>query len=435
MIRFLFLFLSFLPFSASAGLIGKAGPSTVSKGSNVWEVVYDSGNTVSNTRTWASGADAGSLILSDVVEATISNSKKANLLVRNPITAAAAGRVVSKLVPLVGTASLAYDLWELLDCSYVNGQVSCKDYSDQIDIEVGEYCVTNNTCAPTADASCKKNWPLSVGRYLYGQTYACADANNPDNWFATVSRVTNISKGCSSGSSPKADFCVGDTAKPSSPDEVEDRAGKRGPKIPGFVEKLPGVLKEGQDNGLPVEAGSPQVSGPPSVQGSPSVNTSNKPDGSVVTTTSTPTYNITYQGNTYTITTVNNSTTVTTNPDGSTTTESTSEQPSPESVAPPADPDMPQVPALYEKKYPDGISGVWNSRKSELQTTPIFSFLASLVPSTGDGGCPSWQLPVMYGIGNTATVDISIPCWIWSAIRAIFIVTALLSCRRIIFGG
>lgn len=67
------------------------------------------------------------------------------------------------------------------------------------------------------------------------------------------------------------------------------------------------------------------VSGPASISGTPQVTTENKPDGSTVTTTKTPTTNYTYGGNTinYTttvVTTINNAgdvTTVTTNTPGS----------------------------------------------------------------------------------------------------------------------
>lgn len=215
--------------------------------------------------------------------------------------------------------------------------------------------------------------------------------------------------------SPPPDF---DKEPPSAPD-------------PG---KAPDIWDDALPGGIPDSDGGPSVSGPASVPG-PSSTTTNS-DGSTVTTNTVN--NFTYNNNNSTVTVTTTTTTTTTDPNGSTSSQQTTEDGKPEpeeSVAPPRDPDMPEVPTLYEKKYPDGLSGVWATRKAQLQTTPIFSFLASLVPSTGDGGCPSWQLPVMYGIKNTSVVDISIPCWIWSAIRAIFVVTALLSCRRIIFGG
>lgn len=198
--------------------------------------------------------------------------------------------------------------------------------------------------------------------------------------------------------------------------------------------KAPDIWDDALPGGIPDSDGGPSVSGPASVPGPSSTTT--KTDGSTVTTNTVN--NFTYNNNNSTVTVTTTTTTTTTAPNGSTSSEQTTEDGKPEpeeSVLPPRDPDMPEVPTLYEKKYPDGPSGVWATRKAQLQTTPIFSFLASLVPSTGDGGCPSWQLPVMYGIKNTSVGDISIPCWIWSAIRAIFIVTALLSCRRIIFGG
>ena len=377
------------------------------------------------------------------------------MIVRSPITAAAAGRVAAKLLPIVGPASVGYDIWQALNCKFENLQIKCDDG--------GPPTLTDKWCLEDRPAVCsfspgsvielgiqlynQKKSPCSNNQFLVYEITLWYHASSAaytekcgssllNTYQITARKQSELMEGCPNGAPLMLNGkCPSGNYVPKSEGEAADHFGKNGPKVPGFVDKLPGVIQEGQNNGVPVEAGQPQVSGPPSVQGQPSVNTTNKSDGSTVTVTSNPTYNITYQGSTYTVNTVNNTTTVTTNPDGSTTTESTSDQPSPESVSPPSDPEMPAIPTLYEKKFPDGPSGVWANRKSQLQTTPIFSFLASLVPSTGDGGCPSWQLPVMYGIKNTSVVDISIPCWIWSAIRAIFVVTALLTCRRIIFGG
>lgn len=107
----------------------------------------------------------------------------------------------------------------------------------------------------------------------------------------------------------------------------------------------------------------------------------------------------------------------------------------PDNAVPPPDPDMPPLPELYERKYPDGLQGVWDSRKAELEASPIFAFLASLVPSFGDGGCPVWALPVdVLGIAHAGT-EATVPCYVWAFVRLVVILTALLLSRRLIFGG
>ena len=96
---------------------------------------------------------------------------------------------------------------------------------------------------------------------------------------------------------------------------------------------------------------------------------------------------------------------------------------------------MPELPELYERQYPDGLAGVWNTRKAELLNGPLFAFLASLVPGFGDGGCPAFALPSGDLLGIELGGDLAIPCYVWSFARLVIIITALLLARRLVFGG
>lgn len=165
-----------------------------------------------------------------------------------------------------------------------------------------------------------------------------------------------------------------------------------------------------------------QMSGPSSSRG-PSTTTTT-PQG---TTTTNITYNYTYNNNRVVIT----QTTTTTNPDGSqSSTETDDVRPDPE-VSLPQDPALPPVPDLYERRYPDGMAGVWAQKRAAFLESPLFAIIPSLTPSLGSTGCPVWTLP----LGPWGTHDISIPCWVWAAIRLIFICTALFTARKLIFGG
>lgn len=108
---------------------------------------------------------------------------------------------------------------------------------------------------------------------------------------------------------------------------------------------------------------------------------------------------------------------------------------SPESVNPPANPNFSDLPSLYTKKYPDGLAGVWASRQAEFAQTPAMAWLSGLVPSIGSGGCPAWSFAPGDVLGVTVSGDISVPCYVWSAVRLFFVITALAVCRRLIFGG
>lgn len=179
------------------------------------------------------------------------------------------------------------------------------------------------------------------------------------------------------------------------------------------------------------------LSGPATAPGPTTTTTTQGPAGTVTKTENT-TYNITYNSNTYNYTTVVTTTTTDGNGGTSTETEET-ESDAPvedDEAAPPQDPSMPNLPKLYERKYPDGVFGVWQGASDGLQQTPVMTFLRQLVPTNlGDGGCPVWTMPVMYGINNIQNADLSVPCWLWSVLRSIMLITALLAARRIIFGG
>lgn len=224
--------------------------------------------------------------------------------------------------------------------------------------------------------------------------------------------------------------CPTGTMAPATPAQVADRI------VPELEKNIADHTKTLIQGGHDISPALVQesVTGPAKTVGETTTKTTTLPDGSSQTTTQTTEYRHQYNNTggqlSVTTTTVN-----ITNNNGTVTEEETSGGDPPEQVTEPPLPDMPPVPDLYERKYPDGMVGVWNEKSQELKQTPIFAFLSSLVPSLGDGGCPTWQMPVMSGIGQTWVADVSVPCWVWSALRAIFLCTALLLCRRLIFGG
>lgn len=97
---------------------------------------------------------------------------------------------------------------------------------------------------------------------------------------------------------------------------------------------------------------------------------------------------------------------------------------------------LPDQPKLYEPKYPDGITGVWNSKMQEIKATPLFSLAPSLLPTVSGGSCPSWKVDLSIdGWTNAGLQDVSPPCWVWDVAKLVIIASALLLARRLIFGG
>ncbi len=97
---------------------------------------------------------------------------------------------------------------------------------------------------------------------------------------------------------------------------------------------------------------------------------------------------------------------------------------------------LPEVPVLYEQKYPNGLAGVWAEKGPQLMATTFITSVQGMFPTlSGSGSCPVWQINLNFGaMGNFGTGDISPPCWIWGAVALIFLTSACFTAWRIIFG-
>lgn len=124
----------------------------------------------------------------------------------------------------------------------------------------------------------------------------------------------------------------------------------------------------------------------------------------------------------------------TVNPDGSSTTTitETSEE---DSLS------IPDTPAsgaesFWQSEYPDGLNGIWQKHQASFSSTPLANWLNSWAfPSSGS--CPSFGFSFDFGFvsfGNQSLPS-DMFCYVFPAVRLIFIISALLLARRLVFGG
>jgi hypothetical protein len=193
------------------------------------------------------------------------------------------------------------------------------------------------------------------------------------------------------------------------------------------------IVKESVEKGVPVDAGPQVVTGPASVT-SPPMTTTNNSGGNTTVTTNSTTVNTTYAGDTINYHTVNNTTTTVNGVPASSTAEEAPDDPDDQASV--VDASMPEQPKLYERKYPDGFSGVWATQSAAMKSTPLFGLSALFTPSIGGGSCPSWTINANIGPHmNYGSGSVSPPCWLWGALKAVLIISALLISRRLVFGG
>lgn len=157
------------------------------------------------------------------------------------------------------------------------------------------------------------------------------------------------------------------------------------------------------------------------------------------TTTTTATHPLTYSGSSVSNSTVNNTTTnITNNVTNVTTSETKTEEIEDDKEEQmPVDSPLGDVPKLYEKQYPEGMSGVWNTKKGEFAQTSFFALIEQLTPKVGQAGsCPSWSIDLSWTPGGSMGVhQLQPPCMIWPILKLIVIISALFLARALIFGG
>lgn len=100
--------------------------------------------------------------------------------------------------------------------------------------------------------------------------------------------------------------------------------------------------------------------------------------------------------------------------------------------------EFPDTDGLYEKKYENGIKGVLNARYTQLRESPLFQLANTLAPTNvpNSGACSPFSLSMNIGPGmNFGGGSIEVPCYVWSFIRIVMLISAFLLARRLIFGG
>lgn len=96
---------------------------------------------------------------------------------------------------------------------------------------------------------------------------------------------------------------------------------------------------------------------------------------------------------------------------------------------------FPDVGPFYTQKYKDGFKGVWDKNKQSLMQSDFIQFLEGFVPSFS-GTCPTFGLSfAIMAHANYGYVPFWSMCWIFDIIKTIMLVTAMFTCRALIFGG
>ena len=207
------------------------------------------------------------------------------------------------------------------------------------------------------------------------------------------------------------------------------------------------------DQCVAVMGGKPYLTGPATVTATPTqtqTQTKNA-DGTVttVTTTTSTDYAVVYGTDpspyadiSPTVTTTTG--TQTTSPTGTIvstgTTTTTQTTPSPGASVPAdqgsfTDTPFPAVTPFYTQKFPDGFQGVWDKNKAGFDSSSFVTFMHSFVPSFS-GSCPTWSMSFdIWSNAHFGSQSFGDLCYIFAIVKTIMLVTAMFTCRALIFGG
>jgi len=281
----------------------------------------------------------------------------------------------------------------------------------------------------------EKQWQCSSGTLAWqSNAYVCQGATSyscptGQGWTLSGNQCTRPQCGTGLNRNPANGQCVSPASKTD-----DEAATLTGPYFsPADAESLVRQVDE-SGQAAKIEAEPQTVTGPPSVASPESTTqqtTGTAPNQTTSTVTNQTIVNNTYNQSTWTYNVVNQTTTK----DAQGNVVDSKQEDVDESVAV-TDAAMPDVPKLYDRKYPDGMQGVWNTQKGNLTAGGLAGLQSVFVPNISGGQCPTWTINANIGPHmNFGSGTISPPCWIWDAIKAIVLITALFLARRLIFGG
>lgn len=98
-------------------------------------------------------------------------------------------------------------------------------------------------------------------------------------------------------------------------------------------------------------------------------------------------------------------------------------------------PDSGNSSSFWDKKYPDGISGVLDDFIKKMKSTEIISWLNGFVTNFSGGKIPTYEYcAVLVGL-DFGCYQLTLDSSVISVVRIFMIITSILYARRIVFGG
>lgn len=431
-----FFLLLFVPAAFGQALPkGPGWPSSTSGGTTTY-----SGGSVNaaNSSSWSfPNASNGSVYGQSSGSLGLPGGRSVPITGRAPLSPAAyskaIARAAARILPGVSTAAAIWDLLD--DLGYSKDEEGFKRADPTICTVAPCYEYQNQYVAGTGWYSTYTQAAEQfLGRPWYGQTICAVVVAGPESanlfYGQTCSNIYGAPALSRRLGTPSTSNKVSATEQ-----ELADAIAAQSGWPAGS--KIGDAIKEAIEHGetIPVPAPS-EITGPASAPGPSTTSSTTHRDAQgnptgVTTSVTNVTYNISYGPNTVTV--ISNSTTTTTNPDGTTDTKTDSE---PEEEGAATDTPLGALPKLYERKYPDGLNGVWQQKKAALTSSPLLSLVSGLMPSIGfTGTCPVLMVNLDVGFQNFGSHDFAPPCWVWDFGKVVVIVSALLLARALIFGG
>lgn len=93
------------------------------------------------------------------------------------------------------------------------------------------------------------------------------------------------------------------------------------------------------------------------------------------------------------------------------------------------------VRSWWNSPYKDGLNGLMKDKLEQFERSDVYKSLTQPLDIGGGGASPKWNICLNFGFADYGCEDLSVPDYLWHFIKACFLFSAAILCRRLLIGA